>query len=160
MSGCFGHVERVLVGLHRVGLVGLRDALATVAAEGVIEREAVVDRLLGILAADNYLPEPPSPDLRLALWREFERFRGRPVAHLYPEVDVELRGPRGPRGDRLVALLTDVLAEFELRPSVHWTPPAPDQRDLVLVARDEVVTEGLPSRVRLKAALRKIVSDW
>ena len=50
-------VTPVLIGLHRVGLVGLGEALNRADASGLSgDREAIVDLLIKVLSADNYLP--------------------------------------------------------------------------------------------------------
>lgn len=159
--GCrsFG-VETVLVGLVRIGLTGLGDALAEVERAGLEEREAVVDRLIASLSEHNYLPEELSGPLRIALWREHLRRRGEDVRPFLSTVDVTVRGAPGATRDGFVADLEAALARLELRPLVAYAEPDPEGPDPQLVIGGEVVVRGRASRKQLEAALRKSVSDW
>ncbi len=53
--GSFG-VASILVGLHRVGIVGLADALKQADASGLTEREELLDLMTERLLADNFVP--------------------------------------------------------------------------------------------------------
>ena len=88
-------MHTILVGLHRVGLVGFRDALAAAAASGLDDREAIVDSLVETLASENYIPDPGDEAFRIALWREFLRHRGQDFRAFFSEVAVTVRA-----GDR------------------------------------------------------------
>lgn len=152
-------VQQVLVGLHRVGIVGLRTACEKVAASGLDDREAVVDALLDALAADNYFGEDQRQAYRIALWREYLRFLGRPFDEFYSRIEVTVSGGPGDDRDRLVDLLTDVLADFELRPDVELIE-ADDDSEPRLVIGDATVARGVPTRRSLKATIRHRLSDW
>jgi hypothetical protein len=153
-------VSQVLVGLHRVGLVGLRQACAKVVAAGLVEREEIVDLLLAELAADNYIPDALRDDYRIALWREYLRSAGEDFSDFFSEIEVTLRGEAGEARDRLAELCVSVLAEFELRPSVAFEDADGEDPNPQLVIGDAVVTTGLPSRKMLKRIIRQRLSDW
>ena len=153
-------VSQVLVGLHRVGLVGLRQACAKVVAAELTEREEIVGVLLSVLAADNYIPDSQREDYRTALWREYLRSVGEDFSDFFSEIEVTLRGEAGEDRDRLSALCASVLAEFELRPVVELDAADHEGPNPQLVIGDTVVARGLPTRKVLKAIIRQRLSDW
>jgi len=157
--GAFG-VEQVLVGLNRVGIVGLLDALKEVAASGLDDREAVVDRLIEILATENFFTDPRDADLRTALWREYLRSRGHDFREFLSEIRVTVRGEPGEKRDRFVAAVETVLAGFELKPVVAFSPGDPSDPGPQLVIHDEIVVRGIESRRSIEAAIRRSVSGW
>jgi hypothetical protein len=153
-------VAQILVGLHRVGLVGLRQACEKVAAAGLAEREEIVDRLLVELAADNFIPESQEEAYRTSLWREYLRFSGKAFSEFFSEIEVTVRGEPGEDRDRLAVLCESVFAEFELRPVLELKGADEEGPDPQLVIGGETVVRGLPSRKALKATIRKRLSDW
>jgi hypothetical protein len=153
-------VSQVLIGLHRVGFVGLRQACAKVVAAGLTERDEIVEVLLAELAADNYIPEGQRDDYRIALWREYLRSIGEDFSEFLSEIEITLRGEEGEDRDRLAGLSASVLADFELRPLVDFEAPDDESPSPQLVIGDEVVATGLPSRKVLKAIIRQRLSDW
>jgi len=153
-------VSQVLVGLHRVGLVGLRQACARAVATGLAGREEIVDLLLRELAADNYIPDTQQEDYRTALWREYLRSVGEDFSEYFSELEITLRGEAGEDRDRLAHLCASVLAEFELRPVIDFEAADDEGRYPQLVIGDAVVATGLPSRKVLKAIIRQRLSDW
>ena len=153
-------VSQVLVGLHRVGFVGLRQACAKVVAAGLTERDEIVEVLLAELAADNYIPEGQQDDYRTALWREYLRSIGEDFSEFFSEIEVTLRGEAGSDRDRLAGLSASVLADFELRPLVDFEVADDEGPSPQLVIGDSVVASGLPSRKVLKAIIRQRLSDW
>jgi len=76
-------VTQVLVGLRRIGIVGLRESLKEVEACGATDRDKVVDLMLSTLSRLNYIPPHVEDDYRHALWREYMRHRGEDIRDLY-----------------------------------------------------------------------------
>ncbi len=159
--GCrtFG-VSQVLVGLHRVGVVGLAGALAEVDRMAPSDENAAVELLLELVAADNYVAPAQRDEYRRALRRELLRHRGADFTAYLSEVPARLRMEPGPERDRVVSLLEESLAEVELRPLLveeipEW-PDAPPE----LVLNGELVLRGDVGRERLRAAIRQSLSDW
>ena len=62
-------VNTVLIGLHQVGIVGLRDAFKEAEEMGPADRDTILDRLLERLSADNYVPDSLIEAYRTAIWR-------------------------------------------------------------------------------------------
>ena len=153
-------VSQVLVGLHRVGIVGLRQASEKVAAAGLAGRQEIVDFLLSELGADNFIPEGQEEALRTALWREYLRFVGGDFSEFFSEIEVTVGGEPGENRDSLVERCTLVLAEFELRPVVDLAGANEGGPDPELVIGGTTVARGLPSRKSLRATIRQRLSDW
>jgi hypothetical protein len=153
-------VSQVLVGLHRVGLVGLRQACAKVVAEGHTERDEIVELLFAELAADNFIPDAQRDDYRIALWREYLRSVGEDFSEFFSEIEVTLRGEASEDRDLLAGLCASVLADFELRPIVELAGTDDDGPYPQLVISNTVVASGLPSRKVLKSIIRHRLSDW
>jgi hypothetical protein len=153
-------VSQVLVGLHRVGVVGLRQACEKVAAAGLAGRQEIVDCLQVELVADNFIPEAQEEACHTALWREYLRFVGQDFSEFFSEIPVTVRGePDGDR-DHLAALCASVLADFELRPVVEFADADEEGPNPQLVIGGTTVARGLPSRKSLKATVRHRLSDW
>lgn len=153
-------VSQVLVGLHRVGIVGLRQACEKVAAAGLAGREEIEDCLEAELAADNFFPDAQREAYRTALWREFLRFLGEDFSEFFSEVAVTVRGEPGEDRDRLAGLCTSVLADFELRPVTEFADADEEGPGPQLVVGGAIIAQGLPSRKSLKATVRHRLSDW
>ncbi len=150
-------VTPIRVGLDQIGIVGLHDALKETDALDPDETEAVVDRMLEVLASSNYIPGGQVEAYRTAFWREFRRHRGRDFSAWYSELPVTVRGAPGQERDRFVALVTAVLAAHELRPVFTL---ADGGREPELVIRDEVVASGPQNRASLDRAVRRTFSHW
>jgi len=153
-------VQQVMVGLYRVGIVGLRKACAAVAAAGHSDREKIVDALLEELAPENYITENEREAYRIALWREYLRATGREFSEFFSHFGVTVRGEHGEDRDRLIELCRSVLADFELQPDIELEPAADEGPNPQLVIGDAVIARGLPSRRVLKATIRRRISDW
>ncbi len=158
---CSDHaVTPVLVGLQRVGLVGLREAVAHAAAVGSPDREAVVDRMHAELAQRNYIPDPRDEAYRTALWREYLRHTGGDFRAFLSEVAVTVTGPAGAVRERFVEQVRTVLAKLELQPVVDFEAGAGDEPIPTLVIRGERIATADQSRPSLEVAIRHSVSDW
>jgi hypothetical protein len=154
------NVTQVMVGLHQVGIVGLAQALKTVEEEAPGDVDQAVDRLMDLLAADNYVPSPQVEALRRALSREYLRHEGNDFSAFLSEAEVTVRGEPGEQRDQFVAMVESVFADFELRPTVVFEPEDGEGPNPQLVIRDETIVRGLPSRRILKAAVHRSFSDW
>ena len=153
-------VSQVLVGLHRVGVVGLRQACEKVVAAGLAGREEIVNCLQAELAADNFIPEAQEEAYHTALWREYLRSVGEDFSEYFSEIEVTVRGEPGEDRDRLVNLCVSVLADFELQPVTEFADADEEGPNPQLVIGDTIVARGLPSRKSLKATVRHRLSDW
>jgi hypothetical protein len=150
----------VLIGLHRVGLVGLRKAFQQAEASGLTDREAMIDFLLETLSADNYLPDPKFEPLRRALWREHLRYRGLDFSDFFAEVEVMVRGEPGPERDRFVDLTRTVFAGFELKPLISFAPTGNEGPNPQLAAGERTIVCGLVDQRTFQTAVRQSFTDW
>lgn len=153
-------VTTMLLGLQRVGVIGLREAIDKVERSGISGREEIVDRLLALLAVRNYIPDNTQPEYRTALWREYLRHTGQDFRSFLTEVPVTIRGDAGEERDGFVELLGSVFIELELKPRVTYAPPDEKGGSPQLVIDDEVVARGRQSREKLRAAVHHSISGW
>jgi hypothetical protein len=149
-----------MVGLHRVGVVGLGRALEAVDDAGLTEREAIVDLLMDALASDNYVPASQLEAYRTAMWREYLRFKGRDFREFYSEVTVTIRGEPGEDRERFVELTRSALGDFELAPTIEFDSETGEGPEPQLAIGDHTLVAGLRGRDRFKAAVRQSLSDW
>jgi len=152
--------DAILVGLHRVGLVGLRAALEKVDRAGLEDRDAIVDLLIETLAVDNYLPESQLEPFRVAIWREYLRRKGEDIRPFYSEIEVTVAGEPGGARDEFVGMMRSVFGDFELKPIVAFARAGEGGPDPRLVINDEIIVRGLQSRRSFKSAVHKSISDW
>jgi hypothetical protein len=159
--GCrsFG-VNTILVGLHRVGLVGLEEALKKASESGLADREELIELLLDTLTGENYVPETQREAFGLALWREYLRYRGEDFSEFLSEIEVTVRGEEGERRDAFVETLGSVFREIELKPLIVFAPPAEPGPNPQLVINDEIIVRGVQSRQAFKTAVRRSITDW
>jgi hypothetical protein len=153
-------VTPVLIGLQGVGIVKLRPALDQTAASGLTEPEELLDFLIDVLAADNYIPNRQDEPYRRAIWREYLRFQKQDVSDFYSDVEVTVRGEPGEGRDAFVATAESVFADHELKPIVTFEPPNKEGRNPELLIRDMSVVSGKPTRKMFDKAVRKSFSDW
>lgn len=161
MMGCqaFG-VAQVMIGLHRVGIVGLQQALKDLEARSLRDREEVLAFLLERLACENYIPDSETEAYELALWREVLRSRGEDFSEYFSTVEVTVWGDEGEIRGRFVDLIRSVFAEFELRPTVSLADRVDDGRQPVLTHGDHEILRGLQNRQATRLAMRKSFSGW
>ena len=100
-----GVSKQILVGLQRVGLMGLGEAFQDADESGLVDQEAIVDLLLETLSKHEYIPASQAGNYREALWREYKRHRGEDISDLYSKVEVVVRGEPGEELDGFVELL-------------------------------------------------------
>jgi hypothetical protein len=153
-------VSQVLVGLSRVGLVGLRQAIEAADASGLEDRDQIVALMMEQLAERNYISAASTDLYRQALWREYLRHRGEDIRHLYSEVDVVVCANPGPELDRFRRTLVDVFARHELKPAISVEPASETDSTPQLRIDDEIVAAGITDPDRLAQRVGKQISHW
>jgi hypothetical protein len=153
-------VTQVLVGLRRIGIVGLRESLKGVEASSATEREEVIDLMLGTLSQLNYIPSHVEDDYRKTLWREYMRHCGEDIRDLYSEIQVVVRGQHGDELDRFLRSLRIVFGEHELKPAVTMEAPDPSGQNPQLLIEGEIVLAGATREREVDRAVRAQISDW
>jgi hypothetical protein len=159
--GCksFG-INQILIGLYRVGLSGLGDALDKATKSGLSDQDTIVDLLLETLAADNYIPESQIQAYRTALWREYLRFNKKDFRAFFSEADVVIKGTPGEELDRFVRTTTSIFADFELKPVIRLEPADEKGPNPQLIVREDTIVRGLPDRTQFKNSVQKSLTDW
>lgn len=149
-----------MIGLHRVGLVGLQQALKELEAKDLRNRNEVLAFLLERLAGENYLPDTETEAYEFALWREVLRHRGEDFSEFFSAVEVTVSGDGGGTRDRFVDLIRSVFAEFELQPTIVLADRVDNGRQPVLTHGDHEILRGLQSPQATRLAIRKSFSGW
>jgi len=153
-------VKQIMVGLHQVGVVGLRKALEKAADSTVSDREAIVDMLIELLAVDNFIPDRHNDEFRTSIWREYLRHIGEDISPFYSKVAVTVRGESGGRRDEFVGMAMEVFADHELVPVIEYDVVGDGGKTPELLIDDHVVVAGMQSQSAFSAAVRKSFSDW
>ena len=153
-------VTQVLVGLHKIGIVGLADAVRAAEAADLDDRETIVDLMLDALAASNYIPDRQAEPYRVALWREYLRHRGGPYSAFFSRAPVTVRGGPGSERDRFVELVRSVFAKLELKPVIAFESECAEGPWPQLEIHGEIVARGAHSPQTLETAVRRSLSDW
>ena len=153
-------VSQVLVGLHRVGVVGLRQACKKAAAADLGGREEILDFLRAELSDENFVPLEQEEAYRTALWREYLRSVGEDFSEFFSEVEVTVSGEPGEDRDQMALLCADVLADFELQPVTEFAEADDEGPNPQLAIAGSTIARGLPTRKSLKATVRHRLSDW
>jgi hypothetical protein len=160
LVGCKSYgINQILVGLNRIGVTGLVELLGSVDQRGLEDRDSIVAYLLEALAREHYIPDRQLDDFRVALWREYLRYRGEDMSEFFSEVEVTVRGG-GEDLDRFVEMTRSVFAEFELKPIITLEPEKGDGPYPQLCVRDEAIIRGNLNRPQFKQAVRKSFTDW
>ncbi len=149
-----------MIGLHRVGIVGLKQALKELEAKDLGDRNEVLAFLLERLAGENYIPGSETEAYEFALWREVLRHRGDDFSEFFSTVEVTVSGDDSEIRDRFVDLIRSVFAEFELQPTIAFADRVDNGRQPVLTHGDHEILRGLQSRQATRLAMRKSFSGW
>jgi hypothetical protein len=153
-------VSHVMVGLSRVGLSGLEQAIERAEGSGSEDRDEIVSLMMEALAAHNYISAASAEAYRLALWREFMRHRGEDIRHLYSEIDMVVRSEEGPELDRFVETLAKIFGKHELKPAVAVEPPSTEGPNPQLLIGGEVIIAGITDPDRVAKQVGRQISDW
>ena len=97
-------VTQVLIGTHRVGLVGLQGCLQAAEKSGLEDREAIIDLMMEELSASNFIHDARIEEYRTAVWREYLRHLGEDFSEFYSEIPVVIRGGTDENRDRLARM--------------------------------------------------------
>lgn len=153
-------VSHVLVGLDRIGLLGLEQVFGMADKSGLTEREQLVSLMMEALSRRNYVPSASQDAYRQAVWREYLRHRGEDIRDLYSEIEVVVRSRSGPELDRFLETLEKVFAKYELRPTIALEPPDPQGPNPQLLIGNEIVVAGTTDSRALAKAVGRQISDW
>jgi hypothetical protein len=148
----------MLVGRHRIGLVGLRRILGDAEASGAAEMDALVEHVLERLAEGNYVPDTRRDDYRLAIRREILARRGEDVRELLPSVEIVLRLGSDRARDEMIDAIEGVLERHDMRPV--FTAEEPPEDGPEILADGELLVKKPASRRVVEQAVRRRISGW
>ena len=154
------NTNQILVGLERIGIVGLEEAFAIAEEMEGAPRETVIDRMIDALERQNYVPASAVDQYRTALWREHLRRRGEDIREFYSEIDVVVETGSPDEADTFAEHLAGAFAKHELKPRVSEQEPAEEARTPRLLIHGELVIEGTTDPRRLATAIGRQISDW
>ena len=103
-------VAKVKVGKFSVGIVGLKAVLEEAAQESLSSDDEVGEYLFEHLKSKNYIPPRAHMDYRLALLREYMKYKGEPVeVEERQTLEVRVLGPGCPNCDKLEQMVYTVM---------------------------------------------------
>jgi small redox-active disulfide protein 2 len=156
-------VTQIMVGAHRVGIIGLKAVLGAVAIElaGRPDPELKAE-LMARLGKSNYIAPNARAEYEAAFFREFRKFIGEPL----PEdssgsIQIRVLGPGCPSCDKLEQDLMAVMSELDLPADLEHVRDVKEiacygvMGNPALVINGKVVAAGrVPSKAQLKEWLR------
>jgi small redox-active disulfide protein 2 len=156
-------VTQIMVGGHRVGIIGLKPVLEAAARELAGRPDSEVkDALLARLERSNYIAPGARAEYAAAFFREYKRSIGEPL----PEdpsgpIQIKVLGPGCPSCDKLERDLMAVMAEMDLPADLEHVRDVKEiacygvMGNPALVINGKVVAAGrVPSKTQLKEWLK------
>ena len=109
-------ITQIKVGQHRMGIIGLKQALEEVAQQFTDRPDHEVEaELLRSLSRRNYISEKVKMEYGRAFLREFKKYTGRPPeAEEAGGLEVKVLGPGCPRCNQMEQDLMSVMTELKL----------------------------------------------
>jgi len=161
-------VTQIMVGGHRVGIIGLKTVLETVAKEFVDRTESEIQAaLMERLGKSNYIVPSAQAAYETAFFREYKKFIGEPLPEESGgQLQIKVLGPGCPECDRLERDLMTVMTELNLPADLDHVRDVKEiacygvMGNPALVINGKVVAAGrVPSKNQLrdwlKAAAKK-----
>jgi hypothetical protein len=155
------NITQVRVGSNLIGLKGLEEIFQAFSEQAWETEEQAQEELCRLVAAVNYIPAGARPAYRLALWREFRRFRGEEVGLPTLEgLEVKVLG-LGCAGCRhFYQQVVDILAAKKIEAAIQYITEPNLLKDYqvrafpALIINDRLVLEGrLPPPAELSNIL-------
>lgn len=156
-------VTQITVGGHRVGIIGLKEALAQIAAESAGRSDAEIKAaLLARLGRANYIAPQAEAEYEAAFFREYRKSIGQPL----PEdpsggLQIKVLGPGCASCDKLEQDLMAVMAELDLPADLEHVRDVKEiacygvMGSPALVINGKVVAAGrVPSKAQLREWLK------
>jgi small redox-active disulfide protein 2 len=109
-------VTQIMVGGHRVGIIGLTPVLEAVAKEFVGRTETEIQAaLMERMGKSNYIAPSAQAAYETAFFREYKKFIGEPLPEESGgQLQIKVLGPGCPECDRLEKDLMTVMTELNL----------------------------------------------
>ena len=122
--------------------------------------EAIKAKNAEVLYVKADISNPDDNHLRMALWREFNRFIGEDIRPYFSPINVVIKGDPGRERDDFEHILGRVFAEFELRPVITHKPGILGEPSPQLIIDEHTIIQGAATFKRLKHTVRKYISHW
>lgn len=134
-------VTRIKIGKHPVGIIGLAEAFADMAADfAETPDDVLAEELLNRLSRKNYISDKVRDAYGRAFVREFRKYLGQPVADATAEgLEIKILGAGCVLCDSLENDVMEVLAE------IHLSADLEHVRDAEAIARYKVT--GVPALI-------------
>ncbi len=107
-------LDQITIGGRKVGIIGLKKALARLKMLNLKEPVDIKSKLLELIRESNYVPSGFEKSYEDALYREYRRFSGDNVQDEFSGMEILILGPGCPRCDELKARVMTVAAEMGL----------------------------------------------
>jgi len=109
-------VTLIKIGKHKVGIIGLKNALEEMADNFAQKSDdVVIIELLNRISKANYIPDHIREDYGRAFLREFRKFLGQSYQEEYSkELEIKILGPGCARCDRIEKDVMDTLTKMDL----------------------------------------------
>jgi len=114
-------ITQIKIGNERIGIIGLKPALAEVAAASAAQTDVEIrTELFKRLGRRNYIPETSKEEYGSAFLREFNKFVGRPIEDSGPDgLEIKVLGPGCARCNQLEQDLMAVMAEMNMAADIE-----------------------------------------
>jgi hypothetical protein len=154
--------SRIRVGDHEVGLMGLRQAMESIADTHADKPDEEIERaLVETLSAKNYVPTSAKAQYGKAFVREFRKFTGRPYEESHDDrLKIVLVGPGCFLCNQLEQTIIQVLNEMSAPASFEHVTDLKEIAKLgimqtpALIINDKVVSKGVvPTAKKIRGLL-------
>ena len=112
-------LDQITIGGRKVGIIGLKNALAQLKMLNLKEPVDIRSKLLELIKESNYVPSGFEKSYEDALYEEYRRFSGEKVEDEFSGLEILILGPGCRRCDELKARVMTVAAEFELAADIR-----------------------------------------
>jgi small redox-active disulfide protein 2 len=156
-------VAQILVGGHRIGIIGLKPVLEAVSREFAGRPEMEIKAtLMERLGKSNYIVPSAMASYEMAFFREYKKFIGEPMPEEHTgSLQIRVLGPGCPSCDKLERDLMTVMAELNLPADLEHIRDVKEiarygvMGNPALVINGKVVATGrVPSKSQLKEWLK------
>jgi Thioredoxin domain len=155
-------ITKIKIGKDRIGIVGLKIALAEVAETSAARTDGEIrTELFRRLDRRNYIPESAHEAYGRAFLRAFKKFTGRPVENSDVDgLEIKVLGPGCARCNQLEQDLIAIMAEMNLPADIEHVTDALEISSYGVMGTPALIINGavksvgsVPSRAKLKTWL-------
>jgi len=161
-------VTQIKIGKHKVGLIGLKNAMEEMAINySQKSDEEISTALLNRLSKNNYIPNHAREKYGRAIVREFRKFIGQPVQDEKSGVlEIRVLGPGCAQCDQLTREVIAVLTEMKLAADMEHVREVKEIGKYGVMGMPALIIDGkavcagkVPPKNKIKEWLEKFVKD-